>query len=80
VLIYNLNHSFCIDISISATSFNLTRNDLSKIDLQVGIINNLMPYWSGDMKLCPTKKHHRSLLQDEDIGSSSHTDAAPDHQ
>jgi hypothetical protein len=55
-VIYNLNHnSICIEISLSATSFNLTHNDLSKIDLQVGIINNLMPYWSGDMKLCPTR-------------------------
>jgi hypothetical protein len=62
VVIHNLNQLvFELKFPSLQSSFNLTRHDLCKIDLQVGIINNLMPYWSGNVKLCPTQKYHVPL-------------------
>jgi hypothetical protein len=62
VSIYNLNH-IVFELKFPYLQPVLI-NDLSKIDMQVGIINNLMPNWSGDMKLCPTHKHHVPIIYD----------------
>jgi hypothetical protein len=47
--------------------FNLTSNDLCKIYVLVCMKNYLMPYWTGDMKICPIQKYHVYALGGHDI-------------